>query len=124
MGHRQPVEDFPVYLPIGHELIHQGYEMLVMGGFHEMHHLMDHQVFQAFAWFLRQLAVEPDAAGGGIAAAPPGFHPLHVHLTHLNAHDRFPVDYQRRHRLPELIPIPGLNNLLLLFLAGSGPDLE
>lgn len=63
MMHGQPVQHFSVKLPLRHELLHQGDEAPIVSAFEEMHHLMNHNVFEAFARFLRKFSVEPNAAG-------------------------------------------------------------
>jgi len=90
MMHGQPVQHFPVKLPLRHELIHQSHEAAIVNGFEEMNHLMNNDVFEAFARFLRKFGVEPDAAGDRTATAPLGLHPLHEEPFHFHADYRFP----------------------------------
>lgn len=47
-----------------------------MGGFEDVDHLVDDDVFQAGLWFLGELGVQPDGSGFAVAAAPSCFHPL------------------------------------------------
>jgi hypothetical protein len=44
------------------QLVHDGDEVGIVGRFQHVNHLVDHDVFQAFAWFLREIGVQSDAA--------------------------------------------------------------
>jgi len=54
MAHRQPIQLFPVLAPLRHQSIHQRYEAVVVGSFAQVRHLVDNDVFEAFAWLLGQ----------------------------------------------------------------------
>ena len=52
MPHRQAVELVPIEPPLGHEPVKEIDEAGVVGGFQQMGHFMDHDVFKAFLGFL------------------------------------------------------------------------
>ena len=91
MMHGQPVQHFPVKLPLRHELIRQSHEAAIVSGFEEMNHLMNNDVFEAFARFLCKFGVEPNALEVGVAASPFRFHLLHKEPFHFHADYRSPL---------------------------------
>jgi len=52
MPHRQAVELVPIEPPLGHEPVKEIDEPRVVGGFQQVGHFMDHDVFEAFLGFL------------------------------------------------------------------------
>ena len=72
MPHRQPVEDLPAGLPLGHEMVHQGDEAGVVGGFQQVDHLVNHDVFEALPGLLREIGVEADSPGARITGGLQG----------------------------------------------------
>ena len=64
MPYRKAIQPFTVKPPIGHKEVHQGDEAAVVGGFEQMGHFMNDDVFEVFAGFFGQIAIEPDACGG------------------------------------------------------------
>lgn len=55
----------------------------------QMHQFVNHNVFQAFRWLLRQIRVQPNAARIGTADAPFGLHSLNKEPGDLHANDGF-----------------------------------
>jgi hypothetical protein len=60
--------------PLREVVVHQADEGVVVGGFKQVHHLVDDDVFKAFWRFFGEFGVEQDAAALRIARAPTGFH--------------------------------------------------
>lgn len=62
MAHGQPIQFVPAHAPVRYELIHEGQEVGIVSRLQHVNHLVDDDVFQAFAWFLREIGVQSDAA--------------------------------------------------------------
>ena len=71
---REAVEHVSVDLPAGHEVVHEGDETPVVGGFEEMGHLVDGDVFQALGRLLSEIRVQADVTGRWAATSPFGLH--------------------------------------------------
>ena len=52
MSQWQSIQRLAMHWPLGEEVVHEGDEAGVVGGFEEMHHFMDDDVFEALARFL------------------------------------------------------------------------
>lgn len=70
MTKRGAVEFVPDISPLGHEFIHKAHKVSIVRGFQQMDHLMDSNIFKAFARLLGKLRVEPDGAPAGRATPP------------------------------------------------------
>ena len=79
------VEPIPHGAPVGHVLVHQGDEAVVVVALEQVEHLVQDDVVEALGRFLDQLQIEPDAMGLGGAGAPLGLHPLDVPLCDVDA---------------------------------------
>lgn len=62
MANGQPIQFLAATMPLWHESIHEGDEARVMGGLQDMDDFVDEDIFEAFAWFLREIGVQSDAA--------------------------------------------------------------
>ena len=82
--HRQAVKNLTVMLPFWHELIHQFNKVRAVRWFQQVDHLMRDNVIQAFPGLLGEFRIQAYRPGAGIAATPPGFHPLHKTPLHLH----------------------------------------
>ena len=71
-----------------------------------MHHLVDDDVFQAFARLFCEVRIEADAGGAAAAAAPFRFHSLDEEAVHVDAHEGFPFCDQRGRCFFELCAVP------------------
>ena len=60
---RQAVEGVSVRTPLRQVLIHQGLESCVVGGFQQVHELVDDDVFEALGGFFGEIGIETDAVG-------------------------------------------------------------
>lgn len=70
----QAVKTLPQMFPVGEMQVHQASEAGVVGGFLDVDHFVDDEIFQALGRFLGEVSVEPDCAGGVVATAPLCFH--------------------------------------------------
>ena len=61
MANGQLIQLFLADPPLRNEAIHQGDEAGVVSRFQHVNHLVDDDVFEAFAWFLREIGVQSDA---------------------------------------------------------------
>jgi hypothetical protein len=61
MANGQLIQLFSADPPLRNEAIHQGDEAGVVSRFQHVNHLVDDDVFEAFAWFLREIGVQSDA---------------------------------------------------------------
>jgi len=77
MANGQLIQLFSADPPLRNEAIHQGDEAGVVSRFQHVNHLVDDDVFEAFAWFLREIGVQSDATCTGVAASPFRLHFLH-----------------------------------------------
>ena len=59
MPHRQSIQRLSAMLPLWHELVHQGDEAIIVRWFQQMHHFVNHDVFQAFRRLLGQICNKP-----------------------------------------------------------------
>jgi IrrE N-terminal-like domain len=66
--HRQSVEDVAVELPLGHELMHQLHEALVVRRFEQVNHLVDDNIFKTFDRLSGEISIQPNGARVLIAA--------------------------------------------------------
>jgi len=84
-----------------------------------VNHLVDDDVFEAFARFPRKICVQPDAPSIRIAASPFRLHPLYEDAFHLYGNDRRPVCDKPRDGSLDLLSAsmrscaPGLPNTAL-----------
>ena len=78
MPHGKAIKNPAPMLPVGHEPVHQRLKPFVVRWLQYVNHLVDHDVFQAFAWLLGEIRVQPNGTGLRIAAAPARFHPPHI----------------------------------------------
>lgn len=62
MANGQPIQFVPAHAPMRYELIHEGDEVGIVSRLQHVNHFVDDDVFQAFAWFLREIGVQSDAA--------------------------------------------------------------
>ena len=62
MANGQPIQFVPAHAPLWQQLVHNGDEVGIVGRLQHVNHLVDDDVFQAFAWFLREIGVQSDAA--------------------------------------------------------------
>ena len=56
-----------------------------------MDQFMNGDVFEARRWLFDQFQIEPDTAGGGVAASPLGLHLLDAPIGDLHAENRLPL---------------------------------
>src|ERR1700693_3054154 len=91
MANGQPIQCLPPATPMRHESIHQYNELRAMSRFKNVNHLMDNDIFEAFAWFLREICVQPDAASVRVAAPPFRLHLLYKDALHRYAHHGRPL---------------------------------
>jgi hypothetical protein len=54
MPQGQAIEFIVAGAPLGSELCNEGDEAFIVGGFQEMEHLMENDIFEALAWFFRE----------------------------------------------------------------------
>jgi hypothetical protein len=80
-----------VVAPGGKESIRGGDESLVVRGFDQVDHFVDHYVFQALGRFAGQVGIEADVGGFVIAAAPLGFHALNEEAVDRYFQDGLPL---------------------------------
>lgn len=90
MPYGEAIQQFPAKPPVGNEEVHQSDEAAVVGGFPQVRHFMYDDVFETFAWFLRQIGIEPDACGRGATTSPFRLHLLHKEPLHFHADERLP----------------------------------
>jgi hypothetical protein len=55
MAHWKAVQLLPIVAPLRHQSVHQHHEAAVVGRFGQVSHLVDEDVFEAFAWFLGEI---------------------------------------------------------------------
>ena len=77
-----------------------------MSRFEQVSQLVDQDVFEALWWLLRQIRVQADVAGDGIATTPFGLHSLDKNLVRRYSDDRLPFAQEARESLPQLPAIP------------------
>ena len=118
------VQDSAVVFPVGNELFEYGHEATVVGGFEEVNHFVDEDVFEAFAGFFREVSVEADGPGFGGATSPFCFHALDEKAIDFDAYKGLPFGEERWHGLFELVPIPSLHDGFFFLVCGAGADME
>ena len=77
-------------LPLRHELIHQRHEALVVRGFEQVNHLVNHDVFEAFPRLPCEIGIQSDRTRAVIATSPLGLHSLDEDPPHLYPHQSLP----------------------------------
>lgn len=119
MANGQLIHLLPAAAPLRHESIHQCDEAGAMSRLQNVNHLVDDDIFEAFAWFLREIGVQPDAAPTRVAASPFRLHSLHEDPFHLYRHDRPPLRDKTRHGSLDLFSIPAGDGGMLRFVIRS-----
>lgn len=82
-----------------------------MSGLHEVHHLVNDDVFQEILRFFHQLGIEADVTRPVIAASPLSFHPLQEIACDLHSQPRFPLIDQLRYEIVEKGLVPVVDHL-------------
>ena len=124
LTHGKAVEGFPVGAPLGVVLVHQGLEASIVGGFQEMHQLVNNDVFEALGGLFGEVGIEADAVSRRIATAPLGLHALDEDFIHFHIEAFFPAFNEWGNGFADLVAIPFLHKFLAFLTAGSGPHLE
>jgi hypothetical protein len=83
-------------LPLGHDLVHLGDELVVVISLLEVHKLMHNDVFEANDRFLGQFKIEPDALGIHITSSPLGPYLTHTPIAAIYSNGLFPFFNERR----------------------------
>ena len=115
MAHGQAIQSFALGSPGEDEKVHEAGEAAVVGGFEQVGHFVDDDVFEAFAGFAGEIGIEANGTGFGIATAPPGFHSPDEKAVHLDVHERLPLGDEGREGGLELGAIPVFEEGLSLF---------
>jgi hypothetical protein len=89
------VQFCPRLTPAGVELLKQGDETLIMGGFEQVEHFMNNDVLKQVTGLFYQFGVEPDMATLGVATTPSGFHALQKISADLDPDAGFPTGDER-----------------------------
>ena len=98
--------------PLRQQLVHQRAKPLIVSPLSEMDQLVYHNVLQAGHRFLRQLKIQPDAAGVPVARPPAGLHLPDPQI--LDRHTSFPLPFgeERRQLVAELAAVPLIEHCL------------
>ena len=124
LPHGWIIELMPALPPVGHELIHQRLETVVMRRLQQVGHFMDQYVFQTAGRPFGQFGVEADVMVAGIATPPAGLHLPHKQTPHPHPHHRRPCCDEGRHGLTHLLSIPRIQQRAAAFMATTRTQLQ
>jgi hypothetical protein len=97
MCKRSTIQLVPTMFPLGEKSVHQPFEPMIMGGFKQMNHFMDHHIFQALIRLVDEREVQPNPGRPGIARTPSRPHFLDAPSGDLHPEDGFPLLNQGRY---------------------------
>ena len=76
-------------------LIQDREKPIVVMPFQQVGQFVNDDVFEALHRLFREFEIEPDSAGGGVAGAPFGFHPLDAPVGDMHSQDGLPLLHER-----------------------------